>query len=305
IDQRTPITGRFEAWGAQGQKTGATYLGSAFGWDYTHDPGTYRYGGGTADGGICILPPEVSLSDIDTDLTPSTAGVSTSTTTLLAGPGAALGVGLPDLESGGVSLGYTLSDDAGDIRFKSNASSSGTNRVVFEAGGNVGIGIDNAANLLHIKDAATSSVDVDILCLESAGNSTGDSWGICLGNAGGAQARIRCLQASGGATDGELRFGTANGGTILMTTIMDAEGAWSYNSPTDEVFAIDPTNRRVGPGSSTGINLAWNTVQFGGGNGVIALGNADTVPASTPSGGGVIYTEGGALKYKGSSGTVT
>jgi len=306
IDQRTPITGRFEAWGAQGEKTGSTYLGSAFGWDYTHDPGTYRYGGGTADGGICILPPEVSLSDIDNDLTPSTAGVSTSSTTLLAGPGAALGVGLPDLEAGGVSLGYTLSDDAGDLRFKSNASSSGTNRVVFEAGGNVGIGIDNAANLLHIKDSATSSVDEDMLCIESAGNSTGDSWGLKFLNASGNQARIRCLQASTGATDGELRFGTASGGTIDLTTIMDASGAWSYQTAlTDEVFAIDPGNWRVGPGASTGVNLAWNTLQFGGGEGVIALGNASTVPASTPSGGGVIYTEGGALKYKGSSGTVT
>jgi len=36
----------------------------------------------------------------------------------------------------------------------------------------------------------------------------------------------------------------------------------------------------------------------------IHLANA-TVPTGNPSGGGVIYVENGALKYRGSSGTVT
>lgn len=45
--------------------------------------------------------------------------------------------------------------------------------------------------------------------------------------------------------------------------------------------------------------------QFGGGAGVLAITNATTVPSINPSGGGVLYAEGGALKYRGSSGTVT
>ena len=48
-----------------------------------------------------------------------------------------------------------------------------------------------------------------------------------------------------------------------------------------------------------------NTDQFGGGAGVIAIKSATTVPASNPTGGGVLYVESGALKYRGSSGTVT
>lgn len=43
----------------------------------------------------------------------------------------------------------------------------------------------------------------------------------------------------------------------------------------------------------------------GGGAGVHAMVNAATVPTTNPVGGGVLYTEGGALKYRGSSGTVT
>lgn len=48
-----------------------------------------------------------------------------------------------------------------------------------------------------------------------------------------------------------------------------------------------------------------NRGDTGGGLGLISLTNATTVPTSNPTGGGLIYTEGGALKYRGSSGTVT
>lgn len=37
----------------------------------------------------------------------------------------------------------------------------------------------------------------------------------------------------------------------------------------------------------------------------IALANASTVPTGAPTGGGIIYVEAGALKYRGSSGTIT
>lgn len=44
---------------------------------------------------------------------------------------------------------------------------------------------------------------------------------------------------------------------------------------------------------------------FGGGDGVVYVANATTVPTSNPSGGGILYVQGGALKYRGSSGTIT
>jgi hypothetical protein len=47
------------------------------------------------------------------------------------------------------------------------------------------------------------------------------------------------------------------------------------------------------------------TSQFGSGGGVIGIANATTVPTTNPTGGGVLYVEGGALKYRGSSGTIT
>lgn len=45
---------------------------------------------------------------------------------------------------------------------------------------------------------------------------------------------------------------------------------------------------------------------WGGGlRGILGIPNAGTVPSTNPTGGGLLYAEGGALKYRGSSGTVT
>lgn len=53
------------------------------------------------------------------------------------------------------------------------------------------------------------------------------------------------------------------------------------------------------------MQLLGGTKAFGGGVGVIGITNCNTPPSSTPSGGGVLYVDAGALKFKGSSGTVT
>ena len=47
------------------------------------------------------------------------------------------------------------------------------------------------------------------------------------------------------------------------------------------------------------------TDQFGSGSVVIGVANATTAPTTNPTGGGVMYAEAGAGKWRGSSGTVT
>lgn len=47
------------------------------------------------------------------------------------------------------------------------------------------------------------------------------------------------------------------------------------------------------------------TGAFGGGDAVIGIANARAVPNANPAGGGVLYASGGALYWRGSSGTVT
>ena len=52
-------------------------------------------------------------------------------------------------------------------------------------------------------------------------------------------------------------------------------------------------------------NVGLSTIDFGGGQKVFGMANASTVPTLNPVGGGILYAEGGALKWRGSSGTVT
>src|SRR3954471_10569834 len=60
--------------------------------------------------------------------------------------------------------------------------------------------------------------------------------------------------------------------------------------------------QRPGAGGNVGFRTGS---QFGAGQGVIAIGNAIVAPSINPGGGGVLYVENGALKYRGSMGTVT
>jgi hypothetical protein len=60
--------------------------------------------------------------------------------------------------------------------------------------------------------------------------------------------------------------------------------------------------QRRAAGGNIGIRTAS---QFGGGHGVIAIANATVAPPVNPAGGGILYVEDGALKNRGSHGTVT
>jgi hypothetical protein len=65
------------------------------------------------------------------------------------------------------------------------------------------------------------------------------------------------------------------------------------------------TNMVLSTGGNRSVTLASGSPSLGGGGNVVFIGNASTVPTSNPTGGGILYVESGALKFRGSSGTVT
>lgn len=91
--------------------------------------------------------------------------------------------------------------------------------------------------------------------------------------------------------------GTDAGGGLWVDTRWNTSGNFvlrlTTNQETVEVFQA-MGNRNIGFGGGS----------YGSGVGVIFIANG-TAPSGTPSGGGILYVESGALKYKGSSGTVT
>ena len=81
-----------------------------------------------------------------------------------------------------------------------------------------------------------------------------------------------------------LRTSTNNGTSLTIKDTADAER-----------FKIDENG---------GVYINGQT-SLGSGAGVIGIENATVAPTTNPTSGGVLYVEGGALKYRGSSGTVT
>lgn len=70
-------------------------------------------------------------------------------------------------------------------------------------------------------------------------------------------------------------------------------------------LVTDGTARAVFEATTYNTTLLANAGSYGSGSGVLFLGNATTVPTTNPSDGGILYVEAGALKYRGSSGTIT
>ncbi len=95
-----------------------------------------------------------------------------------------------------------------------------------------------------------------------------------------------------GSTIGVLLSGTA-----AYAGVISVEGAYPLQFGTNGSIRL-----HLGATGNYGFGT---TTEFGSGVGVIGLKSAATVPTTNPTGGGVLYVESGALKFRGSSGTVT
>jgi hypothetical protein len=115
-------------------------------------------------------------------------------------------------------------------------------------------------------------------------NSGGDGTGVLLTNSGSTNGRIDFITSD---SSGRYRLDGLGDTRFAISTFVG--GVWG------EALSIDRVTRNVGIGGTS----------FGSGAVVMFIANATTAPTTNPTGGGVMYVEGGALKYRGSSGTVT
>lgn len=106
---------------------------------------------------------------------------------------------------------------------------------------------------------------------------------------------------------GTIAVGVAT--TIYKADILAASGTQSIlragQSGVSNGFTVTAASSRLTYSMIDGNVALVATGSFGGGSGVIFVGNRTTAPTSNPAGGGILYVESGALKYRGSSGTVT
>ena len=131
------------------------------------------------------------------------------------------------------------------------------------------------------------------------------------------QPALRIKQASKRGGAASIRIDDPNPDIELVETDQDpndpAKGKYEIavqsdklqingRTANDEGFETIVLFQREAAGGNIGLRTRS---QFGGGKGVIGIANAKKAPSGNPAEGGVLFVEDGALKYRGSKGTVT
>lgn len=99
----------------------------------------------------------------------------------------------------------------------------------------------------------------------------------------------------------ELTLKSTGTGGRQFAIISDVSGGSGYLTFYDETSG----GYRMVLSKDGNLGFGGLVTNYGSGVKVIGIQNATTVPTTDPSGGGVLYSEAGALKWRGSSGTVT
>ncbi len=160
-------------------------------------------------------------------------------------------------------------------------STDGTN-------GRVGIGTNSPSEVLTVVDTSQLSV----------GNGKG--------NGGGNEIQIKAPGAMLLGLDSKVNSNEF----IRLATEARRNWIQSFEATTGNPQSAAVT---IAAGVTRGIEVDINgnvglcgcSSEFGGASGAIGIQNSASIPSANPTGGGVLYVQNGALKYRGSSGTVT
>ncbi len=202
--------------------------------------------------------------------------------------------------------------DEDQIRFET----AGVERMVVNANGNIGIGT-NPAQKLHINGNVQITEGYGLRMTHSGYRNAqvymsgtemrfytdtgGTAIGFYIGTGLTAKFVLDGLTFAAGSkyirTNGasdSLSF-LGNSGVSIEASLAGGSGDITFHQNNSKAMVLD-SNANLGLGPSP---------QTGGGSGIVAIANAATVPTVNPTGGGILYVEDGALKFLGSSGTVT
>jgi hypothetical protein len=172
---------------------------------------------------------------------------------------------------------WAVGDTPSNMSFWTNPSGSAgmVERMRIDASGNVGIGTSSPGYKLDISNS----------------NTTATTWlRVTNPTATGAYgAGFFCSAGSGG---GWTEFYQSAAGNFSFTNY--GSGYLAIGTNSSERLRIDSSGNLLVGTTSAGTSAAK----------VIGMGNS-TAPTTSPAGMGQLYVEGGALKYRGSSGTVT
>jgi hypothetical protein len=200
--------------------------------------------------------------------------------------------------STGVSGGGKLQVN-GDVNINGNFKINGT---VIGGGGGSGITGSGTTNMIAKWTGGTSLGDSALY------DNGAYSMGIGTTSIAFPTDRKGLVIRPNGANSGEILLqnsGNTNGSTDgFAIANINGDGVALYNRINAHIrFGTNNTERlRITEDGNLGFGT---TSQFGGGVKVIGISNCTSIPNTTPSGGGILFVQNGALKYMGSNGTYT
>lgn len=221
------------------------------------------------------------------------SGLGTGVATFLATPSSAnLASAITDETGSGVlvfgtSPSFTTSVVTGSTTF-SVFNSTATTINAFGAATTVNLGAANS--LLNL---STSTGDYRQLQM-GGGNSYGYLFGSYSGLGDGIYLGYNVYYNAAGTTVYPVNFYSSLLSVNYASIALKVSSAFS-SAPTN-VFTVDFYNAYIG-----------SAYTIGAGNGIdcLVIPNSRNVPNANTTGAGIIYVQSGALKYRGSSGTVT
>jgi len=246
---------------------------------------------------------------------------------IMTGSDTNIGIGLLTKGSGGITfstngsaLQLYVSHASGAVNYAQATGAATGGHVSISSAGS------DASPFLHLVGKGTVRVfpaGVETLRVHAA--ASGSNQVVVQGSATGGDVSLSAYGGDAnvyavlrGAGNRGVKLGTGSSVSLLVSeqatgcvNYAEIAGAATGGSPTLSAQGTDANIplRTAGKGTGgldvhdgSGQLLAVGT--YGGGRPVVWLRNA-TAPTSDPTGGGYLYVEAGALKYRGSSGTVT
>jgi hypothetical protein len=225
------------------------------------------------------------------------------------GMGFGAGVGGPVLQFGnsadpdqfmsvtGHSSEHTVHMKAAGMKIRNNTVNPIAN---INSDGNIGIGVNTADTTVHVaaNDGVTigdgTAADQDLIIVDE-------------GTAAGSRPKITWIEANSGFRSTKpIEFGGGIGSARIDTHTNNAGNEANYGFVGDDdtgLVRMNTDDCGLMAGSIVGIRVQEGALGNTGTH--IFIPDLTTAPSTNPTGGGVLYCEAGALKYRGSSGTTT
>lgn len=168
-----------------------------------------------------------------------------------------------------------------------------SNGILFRSNGNLQLG---SSSLIGFASSGDGAGTLDAILLR-------DEASVFASRNGTTANALRVYNTWTSATNFER--GIFDWRTTANTLLIGTEKGSGGGTARAMRLVTDGIARAVFEATTYNTTLLANAGSYGSGSGVLFLGNATTVPTTNPTGGGILYVEAGALKYRGSSGTVT